>query len=735
MRKDIRFIHRFIFVFVLNFFVSTSLSAQVVKKCHLNLEWEGVKSELFYYDTIRVISFDGSCHDPSDPIIPYYHCNFDVHSLDVTAEVMLNNVVSDVLTDEEALLLDDVVLSEDYEVEIAKISSREHHSLGVKVSPLRYRSGRYEKLLLADVELKLVDVECTLRNDRQWVQQSVLATGSWYKVAIENTGIQRLGYNDLESLGIDVRGLDPRKLKVYHNGGGVLPEPNAVSRHQDLVELPIYVHGEADGKFDANDYVLFYARGPVVWWYDTTAARYRHSPNAYDVSSYAYITVGTTDGKRIQTATTPSGAIAAHITDFVDFQVHENDDVNLINMGRNYFGDRYDGSGNKNFVFRCPNAVTNKPSKMFVVVAARNFSNAQFQISVDGDFKNTINIQPTSSSSASVYARTGTAGCEFYPKSSSTDVGVKYVPSSNLTAIGFIDYIEVNIWRRLTFEGGQMSFRNPETSNSSLLYRYAVSNASYISQIWDVTNPVEPTRVETSVSGSTMSFTARGSANNEFVAFDGSHYHTPKAVGKVGNQNLHAVRNIDYLMIVHPLFMAQAERLKDIHASYNPDLTVYITTPEMIYNEFSCGAVDVTAIRDFCRKLYLDSDPGKELKYVLCFGDASFDYKNRNGLVNYVPAYETHESVDFRGAFVTDDYFAYMDEHEGELQYSLPDIGVGRFPVSTEEQAKHMVDKVENYIRMDETSMGPWRNVITFVADDDSDEFVLDPERFDPEYS
>lgn len=731
MKKDIRVIHRFILVLILAFFTPALVLAQIMKNFHLSIKWTGATTEAFYHDTISVISFENACYDPSHPLVPYCYRNFDVHSLDVETEVVLSNVVFDVLTAEEVSLLNHAVLSEDYELEVMKLSSREQRSLGVKVIPLRYRDGRYEKLLSADVSLKVVDKERELRGEATWVGNSVLASGNWYKVAIQNTGIQRLGYSDLLALGIDVNGIDPRKLKIYHNGGGVLPEPNATSRHQDLVELPIYVYGESDGRFDANDYVLFYARGPVVWSYDAVAGRYIHKPNPYDACSYAYVTIGAADGKRIHTASEPTGSIAATITDFVDFQVHENDDINLINMGRNYFGDRFDGGGSKSFVFHCPNAVTNKPSKMFIELAARNFSSAQFHISVDGDLKSVINILSTTSSSTSVYARPGYAGCEFYPKSSSTNVGVKYVPSSNLTAIGFIDYIAVNVWRRLSFEGGQMSFRSPETSNSASLYRYTVSNVSSTTQIWDVTNPVDPTRVETNVTGTTASFVARGAVDNEFIAFDGSHYHTPRAVGHVDNQNLHAVRNVDYLMIVHPLFMAQAERLKDIHASYNPDLTVFITTPEMIYNEFSCGAVDVTAIRDFCRKLYLDSDPGKELKYLLCFGDASFDYKNRNGLVNYVPTYETHESIDNKGAFVTDDYYAYMDEHEGVMQYSLPDFGVGRFPVSTVEQAMQMVDKVENYIRMDDTSLGPWRNVITFVADDDTNEFVEDPERFE----
>ena len=106
----------------------------------------------------------------------------------------------------------------------------------------------------------------------RYAEHSVLATGNWYKVGISETGVQRLTYSDLSSLGMDVEHLNPRNIRVYHNGGGVLNELNADPRIDDLKEIPIVVYGEADGKFDREDYVLFYARGPVVW---------KYAPNSY----------------------------------------------------------------------------------------------------------------------------------------------------------------------------------------------------------------------------------------------------------------------------------------------------------------------------------------------------------------------------------------------------------------------------------------------------------------------
>ena len=150
-------------------------------------------------------------------------------------------------------------------------------------------------------------------------QHSVLSTGNWYKVGISETGIQCLTYSDLVSLGMNPDQLNPRNLRVYHNGGGVLSEKNADPHFDDLIEIPIFVSGESDGKFDRNDYLIFYARGPVTWYYDARESIYRHRPNAYDDYSYAFLTADLGSGLRIATAVEPAGTGVENINEFADY--------------------------------------------------------------------------------------------------------------------------------------------------------------------------------------------------------------------------------------------------------------------------------------------------------------------------------------------------------------------------------------------------------------------------------
>ena len=554
-----------------------------------------------------------------------------------------------------------------------------------------------------------------------FASDSMLSTGKWYKVGVSETGVYRLSYSDLSSLGVDVDRIDPRDLRLFHNGGGVLPELNAQPRFDDLVEIPVVVNGEGDGRFDRDDYILFYARGPVTWTYVANQESFVHNPNAYDDYAYVFLTADLGRGKRIQTGAQPSSAVDATISEFLDCQVYDKDNYNIINGGRTYYGDIVDGNSELTLNFDFPHAKTGRQCSISVDLAGRNFNPASFQVYAGGVLLNSFNISSTTSSSQSAFAHS-VSGTMTTPMSGDRmAVRLKHVGVAGTTSIGYVNYVSVNAWRSLAFVGPEMAFRNPSASDASKTYRYQLSEATSATQVWDVTEPVNPVRVGGQLNGTVYSFVARGAENSEFVAFDGSSYLSPVLKGEVANQNLHGDLGYDYLMVVYPDFLAQAERLRAIHAVTDPDLNIKIVTPEQVYNEFSCGAVDVSAIRDYCRLLYRHDRP---LRYLLLFGDASFDYKNREGMACFVPTYETVPSTSILSNVVTDDFFCFMDDDEGLLSNSKPDIGAGRFPVTTVEQAEQMVTKVEHYLALDESTMQPWRNVITFMCDDaESNEF------------
>lgn len=551
---------------------------------------------------------------------------------------------------------------------------------------------------------------------------SVLSSGTWYKMSISSTGIYKLTYSDLESMGVDVKNIDPRCIRIYHNGGGVLPKINKAPYPDDLAEIPIFVSGENDGVFNQNDYILFYARGPVVWKYYTKQNYYSHVKNPYTDYTYVFLTVGDEHGKRIQTAETPSAGAAMLVTEFLDHQVIDVDEVNINNMGCTWYFDAFDITTQRNYNFAFQNMITERDVKVKASMASRNASSASFVVS----YKNKVLYSKTyGPTSATIYANADTSCfATFSATASPVSVDVKYVRSAT-SSVGWMDYISMNAWRRLKMSGNVMFFRNPECNDESKVYEYQLQNASNAIRVWDVTNPIEPKLINTSLSSSTLSFKINGDVGNEFVAFDGNDFNTPTYVGKVANQNLHAKKDIDYLIITNPKFQSHAERLKEIH-SHIDDLVIDIVQPQYIYNEFSCGALDIAGIRNFIKMLYKNSSDEHRLKYVLLFGDASYDYKNPD--VCLIPSYESFKSTVITSSFVTDDFYVCLGDDEGDLEKdnssSIIDLAIGRMPVNTTDEATDVLDKIEAYLAKNNKVMSNWRNVVTLMCDDESTGFI-----------
>ncbi|MEJ2595604.1 MAG: type IX secretion system sortase PorU [bacterium] len=578
----------------------------------------------------------------------------------------------------------------------------------------------FEKLVSFRLIIEVEDVFDDAQYKSTRTNQSVLATGDWYKVRIDKSGVFKITYQDLSAMGFDMS-VDPRNVAVFGNGGGILPERNDVFRHDDLVENPVVFIGEEDGRIDAGDYILFYGEGPVVWNYNAVNGYFEHQNNYYDDYTYYFITAKSGSARRIQLADPPSGTADIEVTTFDDFQYHEVDLRNLAGTGRVWYGELFDFNSTYEFSFEFPNIITENESGFAALdFASISSSSNTFDIYLNGEKDSTLNMPVISPTNAYQIAANRGTSFNFTPDSDNIVVRLVYNRLSS-RASGYLNYIRLNTKRKLIMSGSQMHFLKKGLSAQGEMARYTLSNAGPDIEIWDITDPTDAQRVNAQFSGNNIRFTAGTDQLRKFIAFDGSLFHSTAFVEKIENQNLHAVRNIDYVIITHPLFLAEANRLAAFHEEHG-GLTTYVTTPALIYNEFSSGSQDITGIRDFMKMLYDESDPGREPRYLLLFGDASYDYKDILGTENsnFVPCWEDISSLNIVHSIATDDYFGFLDDGEGEIDANgdLVDIGIGRFVVSTVEQAEMAVDKSIYYATNTLENMGPWRNIVTFLADD-----------------
>ena len=550
------------------------------------------------------------------------------------------------------------------------------------------------------------------------VNNSVLANGSWFKFSVDTTGVFKIDKTLLQQIGISTNNLNPKKIHIYGNGGNLLPEFNGDVRYDDLQENAIYIEGEDDNSFDANDFILLYAKGPHSWEVDINTNNVSHKQNIYSDKAYYFITVNDNNGKRIQIASSVTGTPVTQLTSFNDYIFYENETTNLFAAGRKWLGEDFSVENQQTFQLPFPNSVQNEPLNIKVRAVAVSGITSSMQVNVNSQDLFNLNFGAISSGSTLASDR---AGSESITNSSAiVDVSLNYNNGGNPSARAYLDFIEVSGKKQLIAGNFQFSFRSFEAANTSGIVEYQIQNSQNIFQIWEVSDPTNVSNIANESSSTIFSFKVNGGDLKEYIAIHQNDFYIPEAVSnaRVENQNLHALKDINYLLITSNEFVEQAQRIANYHIE-NSGLTAKVVILDEIYNEFSSGSKDITGIRDFIKHIYeTNSTDDAKLKYVCFFGDASYDYKDRiiaNN--NIVPVYLSDQSYNLASSYVTDDFFGMLENSEGTMSSSHSiDVATGRIPVSTQQQATDVVNKILRDYNVD--SFGDWRNTVTLLADD-----------------
>jgi len=621
-------------------------------------------------------------------------------------------------------------LPNNFELQQQSSLVRKKLQLGIQINTLRRNpsTGQVERLLSFSVTAESRQIPAALRSNarpRTTNAPSVLASGDWYKVGIPTTGIYRFDAAYLNALGINTSGLDPRRIRVFGNGGGMLPEANATFRYDDLVENAIYVAGENDGRFDAGDYVLFFAEGAHAWRFN--GATYSHQTNIYADTNYYYITIGPVNGKRINNQATAPAA-NQQSSSFDVLAQYEKEDKNLISSGRVWYGETFDLTTTHNFNFSLPNLITTAPVNMTVALAARSLGVvSSFTVRANGSQVLSLPVNSTSTYYLDTYAHIAAGTTNLNLSNGSLAVSITY-NKPNTFSLGFLDYIWLQGRGNLSLAGigSQLYFSDKNSIGAGNITAFTVGGLAADAQVWDVTDPVN---AEAMVLNN-GTFTRQTDSLKRFIAFNGNNFVQPIRLGRIDNQNLHGIAQADMVIVSHPRFLAQAQNLASYRAQRDT-LSVVVVTPQQCYNEWSSGRQDITAIRSFLKHLYDKAAPGEEPSYLLLFGDASYDFKYRlSGNTNLVPTFQSPVSNDPLRSYASDSYFGLLDDNEGAFLvngFDRMDVGIGRFPVTTEAQAEGVVAKVKRYEAA--AAHGDWRNMIGFLADDeDGNRHLLDAE-------
>ncbi|GAB3706525.1 type IX secretion system sortase PorU [Spirosoma flavus] len=552
--------------------------------------------------------------------------------------------------------------------------------------------------------------------------QSVLREGSWIKIGVVTSGVYRLTQSQLTRINPAFATADPRKLRLFGNGGAILPQSNAIPRINDLAENAIQVSGEADGRFDADDAILFFGQSPHVIRYDSAARRFSHQINTYSDTTFYFLTIGSTSGLRIQER--PAGTVSDTATNtvFDDYQFHELDitKTSSVRSGREWLGEYLTIDTTKTVTFDVSGLVANAPIRVVSSVMAGATSSTGYRFGLNDVAVGSVNI-PSISGYEYDFQGIIRSIDTLLAKPTATNplrISVTFQKRGQISAQGYLNFVGVQARRDLRQYDSQTWVRRLGAGSC------AVRQATNALRIWDVTNPFIPTAQTYSLSGAQE---AAWSSTRlaDYLLFTDNQLLTPASLVTIANQDLHSQPTANLIIVTPAAWREQAERLATFRREHD-QLSVLVVTTSQVYNEFGSGRPDVTAIRDMVRYFYFRQP--NTLRYLLLFGDATYDYRNIMGMTsptqqaNMVPVYESRESQHPVLSYSSDDYYGFMGVDEGEWPESVAGdyqmaIGVGRLPVKSVSEAQTVVDKLIRY-SSDKSVTGDWQTKVMMVADD-----------------
>ncbi|WP_125722189.1 type IX secretion system sortase PorU [Flavobacterium ustbae] len=695
----------------------------------VTIDWQNKKEINYGENKIIIPYFSGSSFrfDITKKSITFLQ-NLNQSNVSSSSSVQISNIIYESITRADLGDLSPENMPEKPNETVIVTNARDIKYTFLSLSPIIKEGNSYKRIksfsyFISNTTTRLSNASSFQKSAA--ISNSVLATGDWYRFYIEKSGVYRIDRSFLQSLGIDPSRIDPRKLKIYGNGGRMLPLANNAYYPDDLTENAIQIAGENDGVFNNEDYVLFYAEGTDNW-----SSESQTNLNLYDTKSYYYITASGSDGKRIQNLNQPVGNSNLELNTFDDYQYHEIDQINIVHLGRQWLGEAFEINQEQEFSFSFPNLDTTVPVKIEVSAASASLTSTSFAITANGQNAGTINFSPLIANSDTKYTTGKLPSNTQFTGADNINIKLTYNNNGVPGSKGYLDYINLTAKRKLLGIGKQFHFQYNAAGSTAGIANYTIANASGITQIWDVTDLYNVSKIETANQAS-FSFKANLGEIRKYIAIDPSDYYVPlkENQSKIANQNLkgtifrnnqNTFQDIDYIILTPKSLVSQAERLASFHRT-NSNLNTKVIALENIYQEFSSGKQDIAAIRNCIKYIYDNaSSSEKRVRYVNLFGDASFDYKDRiSNNTNIVPIYQSLISNTVgEASFPSDDFYGLMDSDEGVIIPSLAgiDIAIGRMLVSDNAQAQEMVNKVLEYY--DTKSYGNWRNNIVLISDD-----------------
>ncbi|MCC7265399.1 MAG: type IX secretion system sortase PorU [Candidatus Latescibacteria bacterium] len=525
--------------------------------------------------------------------------------------------------------------------------------------------------------------------------------GQTFRVVVRESGMYRITGQDLAAAGVELAGLDPAQIALQYGGGRALPVLRPAEL--DLAEVATVVEDGGDGRFDPEDYLLFYGEGLERWEYQRDTGRYLYRRNLYTRDNVYFLVLGAATGKRAQRR---SGALADSAPQrpaSYRARLHEESEERIliqhkdINSGYEWYWQEFTGNA-RNFPLTVQGAAEG-PVQIRLAFFGNTDAEHPFVVKWNDAEVGRVSFKGSKPDTLRLEAAQGV-------KEGQNALGLVHLNKQGTR----FDWYELEYSRAFLAQRGELNFEYPVSGGVS---EFALSGfGEGRPRLFDVSaNLAEIDDFAYDQATGRVQFQdGPNEIPHHYLAVLPSRWKRPFRIESAAPAGLKAAgQGAEYVLISHGDFMDAAQRLGQWRARddrFGRPFSVKVVDVQAIYDEFSGGLVDPAAIRNFLRYAYEHWDPIPA--FVTLVGDGVYDLKNNwgTGPGSWIPPYEDGNST-------YDEWYVRVAGEEPDV---YPDIAIGRLPVQTAAQAEGVVDKLINYDR--NPQVGPWQTRVLLVSDD-----------------
>ncbi|MCX6152282.1 MAG: C25 family cysteine peptidase [Ignavibacteriales bacterium] len=511
---------------------------------------------------------------------------------------------------------------------------------------------------------------------------------NYIKIGVAKNAIYRLRYSDLNYY-FNFSSVSPKSFKLINKGK----------------EIPIFVSGEADNSFDPNDYIEFVGErnmGGKNRDLNIFGEPYNEYIDRYSDTTIYWFTWNGENGKHVvigdNESASPSSDTLKYYNEVIHYEINNWFDFSMADQVRREMPFWYEnktwvdnqlGVGTRNYTFAISNLYSEGTVNVFSRLQdyASNISQNAHLLAISVN-----NAERQDSGYINKYGQKILRGK--YPVKDLND-GNNSLKIHSFTTTASLNTCAFD-WYEVEYPRWVMTY------NDSLIFSFPFIDLSSAIKGIKITNVLSDSIVVWKYGGSFKKYNLTRSNNeiiffdtltnqNKFILINKNKIQTPKFYYVKQFVNLRNSQNhADYLAITNKKFISKTNDYASfISNSYN--VNAKVIDVDDIYDEFAYGYFNPEAIKDFLKATHSYwQSPYPE--YVCLIGGATYDYHgNKTKFMNIPPKYNFVPSF---GASVSDNWFVTWDTTGAYV----PQMNVGRIPVTSEQELSYYMNKHINYI-------------------------------------